>query len=81
MAPTEDTEERETRRRASRDEWLEHPFTLALKKDAETWKAVALTNLILHCKQSSDPKVVERYHQYATWELVAKLTKTGEKSQ
>lgn len=56
-----------------RVQWVEHPYTSKLKKEAEKGKEHALVSLLAHCRTSGDTRVLEKYFAYERFDILTRI--------
>lgn len=63
----------------SKDEWVQQPYTIHLRKQAEKLRDEARDKLLLTCRTSTDTLIAKGYAQYSALEEQVKLLKGGER--
>jgi hypothetical protein len=63
----------------SKDEWVQHPYTVHLRKETERRRDAERDKLILLCRSASDTAIAVTFQRYSALEEQAKLLKGDER--
>ncbi len=59
----------------TKDEWVQHPYTIHLRKEAEKRRDALHDKLLLLCRTATDPVIAVAFQNYKTLEDQVKMLK------